>query len=459
MKKNVLKKLRLWCPQPSNPVSKGIRHKMAITILASATILTISFSLLASTILFHQTPVIPVLPQPTQAAGPPPNSWVQKAPMPTTRSNVGAAAVDGKIYAIGGFTGPQLIGYNAYSDVTTNVTEAYDPKTNAWTEKTPMPIPLSNFGVAVYQNKIYCMGQDLNEVYDPLTDTWETKTPMPMEATQLQAHVVDDKIYLIGGYPNGTINEVYDPTTDSWAIKAPIPTAVADYASAVIDGKIYVISGRVITAYPNSQPENITNLTQVYNPLTNKWSLGAPIPMGVWQAAAGATTGAEAPKAIYVMGGCNATYPLDAQVTNQVYFPENNSWGMAAPMLIDKAWLSVAVVNDTLYAIGGGHNLFTETSTANTQYTPFAEESFRPKTASATPWDYIDITIVAIAILSIIITMLLLRKRSVRNPGFSGSGRPTANAVLATIATMTTSAARTTYLRMKESILLQSAGE
>ena len=32
------------------------------------------------------------------------NSWVAKAPMPTPRGGLGAAAVDGKIYAIGGST-------------------------------------------------------------------------------------------------------------------------------------------------------------------------------------------------------------------------------------------------------------------------------------------------------------------------------------------------------------------
>ena len=449
MKRNVLKKLRQWCPQPPNPMSKGLRHKMPITILATTTILTISFSILASTFLFHPATVLPALSPQIQETGPPPNSWVQKASMPTNRSTFGAAAINGIIYAIGGSTGPELIGPNTYSDVTTNVTEAYNPATNTWTEKAQMPIPLSNFGVAVYQNKIYCIGQNQNEVYDPSTNTWETKTPMPAESSQLQANVVNNKIYLIGGRPNGTVNEVYDPTTDSWAIKAPTPTAVADYASAVIDDNIYIISGDVISAYPNDGPENITNLTQIYNPLTNSWSLGAPIPMGVWNAAAGTTTGAEAPKAIYVMGGCNATYPSGAQVTNQMYFPENNSWGKAAPMPIDRAWLSVAVMNDTLYAIGGGHNLFTETSTVNSQYTPFGEESFKPTTASTTPWIYLAITVAIIATSTIVITTLLLRKRSI-NPGFSGSDWPAANAEMAIIATVATSAFMTTYPRMKK---------
>ena len=84
--------------------------------------------------------------------------------------------------------------------------------------------------------------------------------------------------------------------TDTWAIGSPIPTAVAGYASAVLDGKIYVISGV-------ARGSTRTNLTQIYNPKADKWSLGAHIPMSVTAAAAGATTGIKATKAIYVIGG------------------------------------------------------------------------------------------------------------------------------------------------------------
>ena len=143
-----------------------------------------------------------------------------------------------------------------------------------------------------------------------------------------------------------------------------MPTAVGGYASAVVDGKVYVISGSV-----NESAK--TNLTQIYDPKTDKWSFGAPIPMSVTAAAAGATTGEKAAKTICVIGGANAKYPLDAQITNQVYFPETNSWSIAASMPIDRAGSAVAVVNDTLYVMGGGHNIFTMDSTVVMQYTPF----------------------------------------------------------------------------------------
>lgn len=186
------------------------------------------------------------------------DSWGSKAPMQVARSGLGVAAVNGKIYAIGGSNAsgfaPSMPGSSVLGvedNVATN--EEYDPVTDTWTFKKPMPTPRLHFAIAVYQNKIYCIGgytedgnTGVNEVYDPATDTWESKTSMPTARSWLTANVVNDKIYLIGGYPNRTLNEVYDSETDTWTTKTPSPNATAftgGYASAVFDEKIYVIGG------------------------------------------------------------------------------------------------------------------------------------------------------------------------------------------------------------------------
>ena len=283
---------------------------------------------------------------------------------------------------------------NHYFSATINSTEAYNPATNTWTEKSSIPTARSSFGAGVYQNKIYCIGgfnlnddgtrttpTGVNEVYDPATDTWETKTPMPTARYGLQANVVDEKIYLIGGWyqlenkykdvDESAQVDVYDPKTDTWTLGTPTPTAVADYASAVVKYKIYVISGVTCGT-------TITDLTQIYDPKTEEWSSGASIPMGVKNAAAGAIASADSLTAIFVVGGSNATYSLNGQYANQVYFPETNTWNKALPMPIDKAGLSVTIVNNTLYAIGGGHNIFTPDSTTTMQYTPFTTATIEP---------------------------------------------------------------------------------
>jgi N-acetylneuraminic acid mutarotase len=341
------------------------------------------------------------------------NSWTTMASMPTGRLGAGVAVVNGKIYVIGGTGGGGYL----------NTNEEYDPDTNTWVAKKPMPTPRAGFAIAVYKNKIYCIGGGpgndwtvgfdevtrMNEVYDPLTDTWETKTPMPTARQSLCANVVGGKIYLIGGnkpvnlndpsfVPN--VNEVYDPETDkwttnpplttlprvntdtgttshTWTTKTPPPVNVSSYASAVIDNKIYIISG--------SGGNN--KLTLIYDTETDTWSYGAQIPTPVWGAAAGVTTGVLAPKRIYVIGG----YPAFNQV--QVYDPETDTWTTGANMPTNRYGLGVAVVDDRLYAIGGSGY---DAGIANEQYIPLGYET---ETDQTEPSQTALITIVIVAVI------------------------------------------------------------
>jgi hypothetical protein len=286
------------------------------------------------------------------------DSWVSKTEMPTARGYLQAAVVNGKIYAIGG-SGP--IGTN----------EEYDPETDTWTAKTPKPTPEQSYAIAVVRNKIYCIGglpcepTGVNEVYDPATDSWETKADMPTARYGLQANVVNGKIYCMGGartlgYNQGVeelnVTEVYDPATDKWTTKSPM-LSPAGYVSAVIDNKIYVIG-----------PEH----TQIYNPETDKWSTASSPSSSITAggdngnaAAAAATTGAMAPKRIYV---------YDAP-SLQVYDPVSDSWSFGtSPPTNSRKYLAIAVVDDLLYFIGGFNFRppgFYDFYAENEQYTPF----------------------------------------------------------------------------------------
>lgn len=303
------------------------------------------------------------------------DSWVPKAPMRNARGALGVASVNGKIYAIGGSSqDARLETTNEFL----NINEEYDPVTGTWTLKEPMPTPRDAFAVAVYQNKIYCIGgyvssgtvTGVNEVYDPATDTWETKTPMPTARGFLTANVVNDKIYLIGGSPPDVVNvnEEYDPATDTWTTKAQRWVAV-EPASAVFNNKIYQVGSWL----------------QIYNPETNEWSYGAPKPLslgGVYGTAV--TTGIFAPKQIYVIGENRVG----------IYNPENNTWTIAAPNTKHQKDFGVAVVNDLIYVVGGyyydsdyamtGLGVF-EPLAFNEQYTPFGYGTIPPQLAVISP--------------------------------------------------------------------------
>ncbi|PVX27239.1 MAG: hypothetical protein CW716_03335, partial [Candidatus Bathyarchaeum sp.] len=294
------------------------------------------------------------------------NSWVEKRSMPV-KGSTSAVTLNDKIYVL----------------ASTRLYE-YNPKTNRWSEKTPLPTARTSYAVAACENKLYVIGGSvgtdnagssittgINEVYDPETDTWETKTEMPTKRAQMNAETVNGKIYVVSGRTAGpkssvTVNEEYDPVTDSWTTRQPIPYTVASYASAVLDNKLYVIGGQNEFC-EKDEPMN-AGYTQIYDPQTDAWIQGTPIPNPVWVSPEGvATTGTYAPKRIYVIGGEQSF--ASASRVNYAYDPQINNWTRAAPMETARFGHSLAVVNDLVYAIGGIVGWLQSTSSVE-QYTP-----------------------------------------------------------------------------------------
>lgn len=293
--------------------------------------------------------------------------WETLEPMPTVRSGISVAVVDGKIYAIGG-------SYDSLGE-----TEVYDPVTNTWTQKTPMPTPRSRFGIAVFENKIYTLGGDsgnwsagetptnIVEVYDPASDSWETKAPMNIKRVGLSANMVDGKIYVIGGKmgnPSTQVSatEVYDPLTDTWTVAKQIPTPVNSHASAVVENKIYILGGAVRLSF-----------NQIYDTKTDTWSTGASLPVGIDGAAADTIFDVSGDPKIYVVGG---KIKLDAVNLTQVYDPLTDTWSTATSMPTARYMLGAAVLDDALYVIGGREGWFgSPISTANEKYVPIKDST------------------------------------------------------------------------------------
>ena len=322
------------------------------------------------------------------------NTWTTRAPMHVARSDLGVAVVNGKIYAIGGNTESGYMpnsGGNDYKALgwIAAANEEYNPETDTWTLKTSMPTPRCNFAIVAFENKIYCIGgiinwaelisyTAVNEVYDPATDTWETKAPMPNPASA-RANVANGKIYVIGGGSNETLNQVYDPATDTWTLKKPMsteprflgPDAFSTLVSAQIDSRIYVMS------YSGAKSG-----TWVYNPVSDSWVSLTTLPLtplhgdGWWSYAAGATTGVNAAKRIYVFF---ERYPYSTSPPCLAFDPSVRGWTNVGELSTRRRCFGVAAVNDTLYVIGGrtydypypGDGYFTVTEQALTeQYMP-----------------------------------------------------------------------------------------
>ena len=136
-----------------------------------------------------------------------------------------------------------------------------------------MPTPRGWLTTAVVNDNIYAIGgrypnhTNKNEAYDPVTDTWTTKAPMPTVRRAMQSGVVDGIIYVIGGNESSRDCLAYDPVANSWTIKAPVPVGGGgDLAVAVYNGLIYAFGGGYYTVEVGPY-----NKVYAYDPQTNTW--------------------------------------------------------------------------------------------------------------------------------------------------------------------------------------------
>jgi N-acetylneuraminic acid mutarotase len=79
------------------------------------------------------------------------------------------------------------------------------------------------------------------ERYDPATNAWSSRTPLPSPRSGLGAGVINGTIYVVGGADPGGVAvatvEAYDPATDTWTParrcrpRAPAPSSASSTAS------------------------------------------------------------------------------------------------------------------------------------------------------------------------------------------------------------------------------------
>ncbi len=128
-----------------------------------------------------------------------------------------------------------------------------------WRELPPLTIARSHSPVIAHQEKLYIFGgggpnfKSLNSVvcYDPQEDRWQELAPMPSLRSGTAAFLADGKMYIVGGgfkKPDGNFQflktvEIYDPTTDTWS-QGPDMLQPHDYpAAAELDGWFYIMGG------------------------------------------------------------------------------------------------------------------------------------------------------------------------------------------------------------------------
>lgn len=269
-------------------------------------------------------------------------AWRAVAPMPTPRGHLGAVALGGAIYAIGGVPrgGTSSLGF-----------DRYDPATDGWTSLIALPVGTDHAAAAAAGSSIFVFGGTFEQpsprsyrIDVPpggaqsaqfAAMRWRAIAPLPEPRSAGGAAVVGDRIFVVGGF-DATRHELrtayrYDPAADAWRSIADLPTPRQHLAVTDFQGLVCALGGYVGNA------ATIVPLTTVecYDPATDRWSARPPLPKPASDFAA-----VSFQNGIWTVGD-------DVQVF------DGTRWWIGPPLATPRYGVAAAVTGATLYAIGG----------------------------------------------------------------------------------------------------------
>ncbi len=266
--------------------------------------------------------------------------WQPVADLSFRRQYAASTAVDGKLWIFGG------IGSGSSS----TTTKIYDPGANRWSTGPGLPLPLHHFTAVTYKGEAvviggFVPGDELTSgqsdgVYALREGTWQKLPSLHHKRAAAGAAVVGDKIVVVGGQADGKLvpqTEVFDGKR--WTDAARIPTP-REHLGAASDGRyLYAVGGRELSAAKNS------GAFERYDPASGRWTELAAMPKP-----AGGVGVAYAAGRIVVVGGEGTTSASDDV---QGYDIGRRTWSQLPPLSVARHGVAVAVINDSLYAVGG----------------------------------------------------------------------------------------------------------
>jgi N-acetylneuraminic acid mutarotase len=275
----------------------------------------------------------------TQAAT---GTWTELPPMPRPRSELGAAAIDGVIYVVGGFGGSAMV-------------DCLDLATNTWRAAADLPQGVNHPGVAALDGSIYVAGgytddgpaTDAFWAYDPASDTWKARSPLPKARGALGLVALGGKLYAVGGAyerlggPVSGDVTVYNPATDTWSPLAAMPTPREHLAVAGSNDRVFAIGGRA----NGDEGDQFAAAVAAYDPATDTWEDLPPLPTP-----RGGFAGAFAAGQVVVLGGERGTTTFDAV---EAFDPATGFWRSLPPMPTARHGVALVAVGDMVYALAG----------------------------------------------------------------------------------------------------------
>jgi N-acetylneuraminic acid mutarotase len=177
-------------------------------------------------------------------------------------------------------------------------------------------------------------------------DGWSMGHAMPLARSEHGVAELDGKIWVLGGYPPGRLPsnlvQIYDPATSRWSLGPRLPQPIHHLMSAAVGGKLYVMGGEIDGA-STGRPEIFVAHTWVHDPAVGGWMQRAPMPTarsGGGKAVIGGK--------IYVAGG----RPPGGHAF-EVYDPATDKWEKLPDMPTQRNHLAMVALNGKVIVAGG----------------------------------------------------------------------------------------------------------
>jgi len=277
------------------------------------------------------------------------------APLPVPRSQLAAAELGGKLYAVGGMDGPHFNENPSAGRLGLSTVEAYDPASGTWQGLAPMHHPRHDLCLAVVKGKLYAVGgwhqgmiQDTLEAYDPAADTWATLAPKAPAGLQPDVYPlgnIGDTLYaLIQDNLNRAHTCAFIAGTDSaWRdLHANFPRSWYSYES----NYRYATLGNTIHM---GGMFGVEASHYVFNGGAKTWTLGPDIPVNATFFPVAAFGGK-----IYLALGMTTSSIVQGPYSNgfQIFDSATSAW-TAAPGFKGRTGAAMVASGSQLYLIGG----------------------------------------------------------------------------------------------------------
>jgi N-acetylneuraminic acid mutarotase len=282
------------------------------------------------------------------------------------RSECGLAAVNAKLYLLGGDGEPQPV-------------EVFDIATSTWSKKAVAPVSLHHFQAVTLGDKVYVLdafyqGNFPDQLpapnpycYDTKTDSWQTLAGLPEHRRRAGAGAAEykGKLYLVAGiqhgHKSGTTDmfDMYDPATNTWTALPSAPHIRDHCQAVVVNDKLYALGGRNTSYHEHDNFMAFFSKTVLdvdcYDFKTGKWStLSAKLPLG-----SGGGIAVNLDGKIFYIGGERATETTPNAPQKDVYYldPETGgTWAKAADLNVGRNGVGGAVYDHKIYIAGGVPN-------------------------------------------------------------------------------------------------------